>query len=125
MKRTMLLTSILLALWALPAAVQAFTMDQKVVVMSQLIAVARTSAGGISADERIGQINGRLTTLLPYDGAVRNIRLGQSNGETAIFVGDSLLMTVTSQDAKANDVSVNQLSHQWLRNARQALPGRL
>ena len=125
MKRAILLTSILLALWALPTALQAFTMNQKVVVMSQLIAVARTGAGGISADERIDQINGRLTTLLPYDGAVRSIHLGQVNGETAILVGNNILMTVTSRDAAANGVSVRQLGRQWLRNARLALPGRL
>ena len=107
---------------AMPMA-SAFTMSEKVVVANDLVAIARTGAGGLTADQRINRINERLAYILGYEPlAARDIYLRRVGNSYAIMVGQSLLMTVTTSDARANGTTVSGLAREWLRNARMALP---
>ena len=108
---------------AVTGTANAFTMVEKVVVADRLTMIARTSAGGFTAEQRIDRINERLAYILGYQLLTpNNIRLIRSAGEPAIFVGDKLLATVTTNDARANNTTVKALAHVWLRNTRLALP---
>lgn len=101
----------------------AFTMSEKVVVANELIAVARVGANGMSAQERINQVNERLAYILGYEpldaASIKAVRDGDS---MVIMVGESALITVTPADARANSISVSELTGIWLQNARKALP---
>lgn len=105
-------------------ASNAFTMSQKVVVATDLVLIARAPVGNMSADDRINVMNERLAYILGYEKlAPRYITLRSApGGEKAIFVGHSLLTTVTKADARANGTTVPILSKIWLRNARMSLP---
>lgn len=101
----------------------AFTMSEKIVVANELIAIARVGAGGYTADERIDRVNERLAYILGFEpldpGSIYAVRDGRSR---VIMVGDTQLITVTPADARANGMSVSELTNIWLRNAREVLP---
>ena len=124
MKRLTLIPIGVAALLALSTFAGAFTMSEKVVVANQLIAIARVPAGGFTADQRIDKVNDRLLYILGYEPlAPRDIYAVRASGDTmALMVGNRLLLTVTSADAKANDTTVSRLTRVWLQNAREALP---
>jgi hypothetical protein len=112
---------ILATVTALP--VSAFNMTEKVVVASDLVLVARTPAGGMSADQRISAMNDRLIPILSYERLTPDrIRLRHLNGQLGLFVGRRLLTTVTREDAIANGTTVPKLGRFWLHNARLSIP---
>lgn len=119
---TMFAVAVFLTVFASYAG--AFTMSEKVVVSNELIAVARVSAGGYSAEERINLVNERLAYILGYEPlAPRYIQVrAMRDGSRAITVGDRLLITVTAADARANNTTIPVLAGVWLAHARQALP---
>lgn len=119
---TMFVTAVILTVFASYAG--AFTMSEKVVVSNQLIAIARTPAGGYSADQRINMVNDRLAYILGYEPlAPRDIYArALPGGSRAIMVGNRLLITVTPADARANNTTVAGLTRVWLQHARQAIP---
>ncbi len=119
---TMFFAALVLTVFASYAG--AFTMSEKVVVADQLIAIARTPAGGISADQRINDVNDRLAYILGYEPlAPRYIHARvMRDGSRAIMVGNRLLITVTAADARANNTTIRNLTNVWLTRARQALP---
>ncbi|MHB0997984.1 MAG: hypothetical protein ACYC27_01960 [Armatimonadota bacterium] len=123
--RRILITSVavILMLSAFATFAVAFTMSEKVVVANELVAIARVPAGGFSAQERIDRINERLAYILGNEPlAPRDIRAVRMRGSMAIMVGSELLMTVTSQDAKANNTTITGLTQIWLDQARAAIP---
>ena len=124
MKRFLLIIlTVAVTVSALASLACAFTMSEKVVVANELIAIARTPAGGFSAQERIDRINERLAYILGYEPlAPRDIYTVRRGGSMAIIVGDRLLMTVTPNDARANNTTVSALASVWLRQARMAIP---
>ena len=125
MKRLVITVFAVALTWAVFAScAHAFTMSEKIVVSDQLIAIARTSAGGMSAHQRVDNVNERLAYILGYEPlAPRNIRaVAQSDGSRAIMVGRSLFITVTARDAQANETTIAGLTRVWLARARQALP---
>lgn len=109
---------------ALSSYAGAFTMSEKVVVANQLIAIARVSAGGMTADQRINRVNERLAYILGYEPLdAKNVYAVPSRGGTmSIMVGNRLLITVTSADAMANNTTVPVLTRYWLVRAREAMP---
>lgn len=103
----------------------AFTMTQKCVIANELCFVARVSAGGMTAEERIDRVNERLAYILGYENLrPSNIRMvGMPGGSVAINVGNSLLTTVTRADARANGArNPRTLANIWVRNLREAMP---
>ena len=118
------LLAVALTLGAFGSSASAFTMSEKVVVANELIAIARVPAGGFSAQERIDKVNDRLAYIFGYEPlAPPDIYAVRAHGGTrAIMVGNRLLMTVTSRDARANNTTVPGLTRLWLRYAREAIP---
>ncbi|MDI6828215.1 MAG: hypothetical protein QME62_07020 [Armatimonadota bacterium] len=113
----------LFAIMVLTPVAMAFTMNEKVVVAGEVVAIARVSAGGLSPTQRIERINERLAYILGYERLSPSaIYLVPKGNTIAIMVGRSLLMTVTPRDAQANNTTVSKLAREWLRNARIALP---
>jgi hypothetical protein len=105
------------------STVSAFTTSEKVIVANRIIAIARTPAGGYTADQRIGHINDRLAYILGYEPlAPRDIRAVPVGDSYAIMVGNRLLLTVTPADARANNTTLRSLTRVWLRYAREAIP---
>lgn len=102
----------------------AFTMAQKCVVANELCFVSRASAGGFTPEQRIDRVNERLAYILGYENLLpRNIRMASRGSEAEIWVGRSLLVTVTRADARANGARrPESLGRVWLRNLRAALP---
>jgi len=100
-----------------------FSMDQQVVVASQLVHTVRVGAGGYSPEQRVAQINDRLNTIISKEAlAPSNIQLRWVGGEPGIFVGKYLVTSVTQADAQANNTTKLDLAKRWLRAYRQALP---
>jgi hypothetical protein len=123
MKTAVTALAIVAILAAATLPVNAFNMTEKVVVANSLVLVARTPAGGMSAQSRISAMNDRLIPILSYERLTPNhIRLRKINGQTGLFVGKRLLTTVTREDAIANGTTVPKLGRFWLHNARLALP---
>ncbi|MHB0912901.1 MAG: hypothetical protein ACYC2Y_05575 [Armatimonadota bacterium] len=117
-----LIASIVLSV-ALAAAASAFTMQEKVVVANELVAIARVSAGGFTAQERIDRVNERLAYILGYESLTpRSIYAVPRGGSRMIMVGNELLITVTPRDAAANNTTVAGLTRIWLANAEAAIP---
>jgi len=83
------------------------------------------TAGGMTPQERVDALDERLTNILSQ-GEVRlgaeDIALSTSNGEVVITVRNKLLVTVTRQDAEANNTSPQELGRRWLVNLRNTLP---
>ena len=125
MKRlALILVAATAMLAALSTSASAFTMSEKVVVANQLIAIARAPAGGMSADQRINRVNERLAYILGYEplDARNTYAVPAPGGSMSIMVGNRLLITVTSADARANNTTVPGLTREWLMRAREALP---
>ena len=99
-------------------------MSEKVIVANELIAIARVPAGGFTADQRIDRVNERLAYILGYEPlAPRDIYAVRARGGSmSIMVGNRMLMTVTSADARANNTTVAGLTRDWLMRCRDALP---
>lgn len=123
MKSVVTALAIVAVLAAATLPVYAFNMTEKVVVANSLVLVARTPAGGMSAQSRISAMNDRLIPILSYGRLTPDqIRLRKINGQTGLFVGRRLLTTVTREDAIANGTTVPKLGRFWLHNAKLALP---
>ena len=85
----------------------AFTMAQKCVIAGVDCFPMRAGAGRLTPERRIDQVNDRLARILGYESLrPENIRTKpMSGGEVEIWVGRSLLATVTRADARANGTS--------------------
>jgi len=121
---TLILIAAAVVLVALSTLASAFTMSEKVIVANELIAIARVPAGGFTADQRIDRVNERLAYILGYEPlAPRDIYAVRARGGSmSIMVGNRMLMTVTSADARANNTTVAGLTREWLMRSRDALP---
>jgi hypothetical protein len=98
-------------------------MSEKIVVSNSLVAIARTPAGGMTADQRIDRVNERLAYIYGYERLdPASVRLVNCNGQRVIAVGRTNLITVTAADARANRTTVSALSQTWLARARAAVP---
>lgn len=111
----------LLALALVPRPAAAAAGD--VVVGGILVLRIRTEAGGLSAAERAVIVEQRITDALskaqfsPETVVVRRV-----NGDPAIFVGSTLIVTVDVNHARLNGTRPELLAEMWARNLRVALP---
>jgi hypothetical protein len=126
MKKLMLLLGAAMAVATLGMApAEAFTMAQRCVIANEDCFVMRASAAGMAPEERLNRVNERLAYIQGYE-SLRpgNIRMvAMPNGAQEIRVGDSLLVTVTRADARANGArNPATLGRIWLRNLRDSLP---
>lgn len=101
-----------------------YLMTQRVVIANEDCFVLRAAVGRLTPERRVDLVNERLAYILGYEhlapGNVYPVDRGASVG---IFVGRSLLVTVTAADARAGGTrDVHSLAAAWLRRLRHALP---
>jgi hypothetical protein len=100
-----------------------FDLAQEVVVANQMIHPVRASAGGLSPEQRVSQINDRLAKIIAKEPlAPSNIRVRMRGDTPGIYAGRYLITSVTQADADANRTSQMQLARLWLRRYRAVLP---
>ena len=87
-------------------------------------------AGGVSPEQRVVQINRRITEVLSIPGTDRrsiSMSVRTLGASAAIVVADITVITVTSEDAAGADVTTMELARQWARRLvaglQRALPG--
>jgi hypothetical protein len=108
-----------------PASAQRrYTMAQRCVIANEDCFIMRAASGGMAPERRLDRVNERLAYILGYENLrPNNIRTVDRGPAVAIYVGRSLLTTVTPADARANGTrNVRGLASVWLRNLRRALP---
>jgi hypothetical protein len=125
LKQLMLLSGVLLGSLLGVTPARAYTMAQQCVIANTLCFPLRASASGMTPERRIDQVNDRLAFILGYEVLQpENIRTRPTTGgEVEIWVGRSLLATVTWADARANGTpSPQAVARIWASNLRGALP---
>lgn len=87
-------------------------------------------AGGLSPEQRVVQINRRITEVLSIPGTDRrsiSMSVRPLGASAAIVVADITVITVTSEDAAGAHVTTMELARQWARRLvaglQRALPG--
>src|SRR3990170_5085617 len=87
------------------------------------------SAGGFSMEQRVVQINRRITEVLSIPGTDRrsiSMSVRPLGASAAIVVADITVITVTSEDAAGTPVATMELARQWARRLvaglQRALP---
>ncbi|MCS7191662.1 MAG: hypothetical protein NZ937_01590 [Armatimonadetes bacterium] len=84
----------------------------------------RTSAGGLSNEERAATLQSRLTqvfTRIIAQGAKLEVSVRSKGATKLIFVAGVPFVTVTQNDALANQTKVEHLTKVWLGNIKQGL----
>jgi len=84
----------------------------------------RASAGGLSPEERAAALQVRFTlvfTRLLAQGKPLTVRVHSLGAVKSISVADIPFVTVTVADAKANQMTVEQLANVWANNLDQGL----
>ena len=84
----------------------------------------RASAGSFSPEERAAVLQSRLTqvfTKLLAQGAPLTVRVRSLGAVKSISVAGVPFVTVTPDDAKANQMTVEQLAKVWVNNLEQGL----
>jgi hypothetical protein len=100
-----------------------WTTSYKCVIANELCFILRVGAGGLSATQRIDQVNERLAYILGYERLTPgNTFIVEADGRVFIFVGRSLLVEVTPEDAQANGTTPLTLAEFWTANLQRALP---
>jgi hypothetical protein len=108
---------------ALPAAAQ--TDETAIDLGGQVVMRIRIGAGGYSPQQRADAVRARLAPILgfaglkPADVSVRQTRPGQ---DAAIYVRNSLLITVDRSLAGANGTTPEGLARVWADRLRTVLP---
>lgn len=89
-----------------------------------------SGAGGLSLEQRVVQINRRITEVLSIPRTGRrtiSISVRPLGPSAAIVVGDITIITVTPADAAGAHVTTMELARQWARRLaaglQRALPG--
>jgi len=100
-----------------------YTMRQRCVIANRTVFVLRARAGGLSPERRLDRVNERLAYILGNEScrphSIRGIAVG---GTVEIWVGNSILVTVTPADARACGGTVRGVADLWVSNLRVALP---
>ena len=124
MKSTVL-TSILMVTFAsaLAAATAKGSSAGEVVIGGELVLRFRVGAGSMSAGDRADAIQARLVKFL-YDPQLeaKDITTVASGKDRTIQIKQELLVTVTPQDAKANQTTPQKLAETWATHLRELLP---
>lgn len=114
---------IVLGAGLVPATAPAAEVSRHVIVAGEIIHPVRVGAGGLSAEQRVDKINERLNAIIAREPlAPSNIRLSVRGGTPSIYVGRSLVTSVTQADADANRQTKLQLARRWLYEYRRVLP---
>jgi hypothetical protein len=89
-----------------------------VVINSVVVMRFHVSSGGYSPQERWAIVTNR---IIKATHEFENVNWAWVHGEPAIYIHDSLIVTVTDADADANGCSPRQLASIWTDNLRHAV----
>lgn len=104
-----------------PTAAHSATMEQRCVISNQDCFVLRTQSGHESAIQRMERVNDRLAYILGCENLKTVYTREDNKGDTCIYVGRSLLVTVTPRDAASTGaMSPEVLANRWVKNLKQA-----
>jgi hypothetical protein len=119
MRKVLLLTGMLLAVWAYAQSYVDISIGGKFIMR------LRAGYGNTSVEERARVVEARLTELLGARLTEQQITLKEvrKDQQYEIYVRGQLLITVTTADADAAKMGVKQLAEHWLKQLRQTLPG--
>lgn len=81
----------------------------------------KTSNGNLSPSERAAIAAGRLTALVSKGLDIKAITYKTVAPNTRVMVGDQMLIVATAGEAKAHNVSSEQLAKMWVDNLRKLL----
>ncbi len=113
------IVALLLAVAPRPAAAEV----GDVVLGGILVLRIRAHAGGLSLAERAAIVEQRITEALSRGPlAPETVVVRQVNGQSTIFVGNILIITVDVNHANLNGTTSVLLAERWARNLRSALP---
>lgn len=118
MRKILLLTGVLLTVWAFAQSYVDISIGGKFIMR------LRAGHGNMSVEERARIVEERLANLLGARLTEQQITLkeGRKNQQYEIYVRGQLLITVTSADAQVAKMSVKRLAEHWLKQLRQTLP---
>lgn len=108
--------------WVTVHTAHSATMTTRCVVGNQDCFVIRAGCGSLSAEDRMGLVNDRLAGVLGYakSGDV-NVQ-ETAKGDSAVFIGHTLVVTATLGDSVANGgLSTRALASIWSKNLASAL----
>jgi hypothetical protein len=97
----------------------------EVLVNNIVVFQIRYSAARLTPAMRAEIVAQRLQTLLTQGATWQDINVGTRNNQSAIFMGDNILLTITPRVARDYNVTPNQLATQWATNLQNVLRGRV
>jgi hypothetical protein len=93
-------------------------------VAGKQVLTMRASAGGLTPHRRVERLDERMNDILSKGGFLdaKHMGLKRTRGVIAILVRGEIFVTVTPEDAAANNTTREYLAHAWLSNLRKTLP---
>jgi len=95
----------------------------EVLVGNNVVLRIREAAGGYTAGQRAGVVATRLTSYLSQGMSWQSLSVGTFNNQTALLMGNNLLVTADPREAALNGDTPLQLADAWLGNTTDALRG--
>ncbi|MHB0999681.1 MAG: hypothetical protein ACYC27_10595 [Armatimonadota bacterium] len=98
--------------------------DGDVVIAQEVVIRVRVPAGGMTVRQRADVITARINNLLSshlVDQA--DIRTGKSGSEYAVWIGDTVIVTVDKATAAISKTTPMKLADIWADNLRRVIPG--
>ncbi len=77
---------------------------------------------GVNASKRVDTVYERLSNLLGQNLTEQDVSVDSVKGTNVIKVKDTVLVSVTSADARVNKTSAKVLANKWADNLRKTLP---
>lgn len=90
---------------------------------NSLVLRVRNDAGGFTAAQRVSALQGRANLLLQDGNNLPIFTVRRSGADSDIFSDDTLFMTVTPADGRANGTTSFMLANIWAQRLRSILPG--
>ena len=87
-----------------------------------LLLKIRCGAGGYSIDERADALQQRANNLLKESDKLPTFIVKKSGSDFVVYADDSVFITVTNADAKANSTTAEKLAGIWVERLRTYLP---
>jgi hypothetical protein len=95
-----------------------------IMMAGSLLFRIRCASGGMSIAQRAESVQRRVNDLIIPGGIDMSTVQVKTVGSTAsIYAAGSLLVTVTSCDARANKTTVGKLANQWAERFKMLYPG--
>lgn len=115
---TLLITVLLAAL----ACSFAQAADGDIWLAGYLFITLKTPDDAEAFGKRVDTVQARANDLLAASSELPKIEVKKSKGNTSIYAGGKVFMTVTAADAKVEKTTVDKLANRWAQRLRTILP---